>query len=451
MIFRLMTICAVTLWAGLVVPASAQPQFLPPPSEELRRVYYETINLFGDDTSLVRIDLLYRIDKEFLVPFRNPDTSLPGAFRRRGEMQIELLDSTGVSRAREIRRIDIGESSADRPPLEQRWHAGVASFSVPPGRYTIALEVDDLESDRKFLERDRLVDAHLSRQDTLSRNDHLLLANVPGDRQSFLLPQNFGGDVLFGTPGALLFELADTAPESTRFAYVLRTAPLPRSNEEPRIVRDTVVTPLLFSGSLQPTEHEGDTIRYRINPPGSHATSVVIVPLPLETLPLRSYELRGRLLATGLSLEVKETFRLVWPGMPLSLRDVDTALDALRFVTTPDRLDSLKSGPFENRRENLEAFWRSKDRTPGTSYNEVMTEYYRRVDHSVRTFGTLRDPDGSRTDRGRIFILHGPPARVERKLDPASEFREVWTYESPKKSFVFVDKTKSGTYTLVSP
>jgi GWxTD domain-containing protein len=136
--------------------------------------------------------------------------------------------------------------------------------------------------------------------------------------------------------------------------------------------------------------------------------------------------------------------------MPLSLKNIDLALDMLRFITTEDQLDSLKSGDFDERVESLERFWSTKDRTPGTAMNEVMAEYYRRVDHSIRSFGTLREPDGTKSDRGRTYILYGPPTRTDRTLNPGRGFTEVWTYDRLKRTFTFEDEARNGTYKLVS-
>jgi hypothetical protein len=79
-----------------------------------------------------------------------------------------------------------------------------------------------------------------------------------------------------------------------------------------------------------------------------------------------------------------------------------------------------------------------------------MAQYYRRVDYTSRNFGTLKEPDGSGTDRGRIYILHGPPTTKERKLDPSMGFQEVWVYEGFNKKFIFIDERKSGNYVLSS-
>ena len=136
--------------------------------------------------------------------------------------------------------------------------------------------------------------------------------------------------------------------------------------------------------------------------------------------------------------------------MPLSLRDVDYALDALKIITREEQLDSMKRGDFETRRNTLEAFWKEKDKTPETAYNEVMAEFYPRVDHARKTFGTLREPDGFKSDRGRIFVLYGQPTKVDRTLDSSAGFSESWSYQKLNKKFVFLDKTKSGAYVLVS-
>jgi GWxTD domain-containing protein len=141
---------------------------------------------------------------------------------------------------------------------------------------------------------------------------------------------------------------------------------------------------------------------------------------------------------------------MIWPDMPLSLRDIDYALDALKIITREEQLDSMRRGDLETRRGALEAFWKEKDKSPETAYNEVMAEFYRRVDYARKTFGTLREPDGFKSDRGRIVALYGQPTRIERTLDSSAGFRESWSYEKLNKKFVFLDKTKSGAYMLVS-
>ncbi|HTR99827.1 MAG TPA: GWxTD domain-containing protein, partial [Bacteroidota bacterium] len=59
-------------------------------------------------------------------------------------------------------------------------------------------------------------------------------------------------------------------------------------------------------------------------------------------------------------------------------------------------------------------------------------------------------PDGFRSDRGRIYVLYGPPTSSDRTLDPVAGHREVWTYARLKKRFIFIDRDRSGNYILVT-
>jgi GWxTD domain-containing protein len=189
-------------------------------------------------------------------------------------------------------------------------------------------------------------------------------------------------------------------------------------------------------------------VHYLVSKDPASLFTGVLVPLPAEQLRLRMFTLDFTVTAGSRQEHRSIQFRTVWPDMPFSLRDVDLALEALRFIVTPETLDSLREGSFGERRDHLETFWRLRDKTPGTVENELMAEYYRRVDHAMRTFGTLRVPDGSRTDRGKIYILYGPPTSMDRSLDPVAGFQETWTYGKLGKKFVFVDQSKSGNYVL---
>jgi GWxTD domain-containing protein len=267
---------------------------------------------------------------------------------------------------------------------------------------------------------------------------------------SFLPVVNYGADVLYGRPSVLAVVWRGAAGEDSALNARVAFGQIPPAEEDldmlppaatsrPRILRGVSLTPVA----------DGTRFGYTLEPGGS--ASLALVPFPSEKLLLRTFNLTLSL-STGPShtKEASRHFRTVWPDMPFSLKDIDYALDALRYVTTEHQLDSLRSGNLENRRKNLESFWRGRDRSPGSAYNEVETEYYRRVDYATRNFGTLRAPDGFRSDRGKIYVLYGPPTRTDRSLDPAAGYQEVWVYEKLRKEFRFVDQNKSGTYMLVT-
>ena len=65
----------------------------------------------------------------------------------------------------------------------------------------------------------------------------------------------------------------------------------------------------------------------------------------------------------------------------------------------------------ESRRSFIEQFWFRRDRTPDAPENEFQRDFLRRVAYADRTFVTEKTR-GSLTDRGRVFVLLGPPKIV---------------------------------------
>ncbi len=437
------------LWCQVLL---AQPTERPPEEQRPGFLIYEGITRASEDSTQPRVDIPYRIDYEFFVPVKNNDTSVHWPFVRRGEVAIDLIDSVGISKARAITEVVIGQNSSERAPDQKHWYQGCSSFLVPPGSYTIQIEVTDLESQRNVLEKQHKVRA-LSFAP--SRFSISVLGFIKGDTgprfPDTLNLQNFGGNLQFGSPGSLFLEVSpgNTPDTSLRVSWSIKQIGGDK-DESHEVSRDSSARIVTMSHMRLDSVRSENSVRYlAVSDPLSSVTGV-LVPLPAEQLLLRVFSLDLSVYLGTHEEHRTITFRTVWPTMPFSLRDVDLALDALRFIVTPHQLDSLQEGNFDERRDHLETFWRLRDKSPGTAENELMTEYYRRVDYAMRNFGTLRVPDGSRSDRGKIYILYGPPTSTDRSLDPVAGYQEVWLYEKLGKKFVFKDQSKSGNYVLSS-
>ena len=87
-----------------------------------------------------------------------------------------------------------------------------------------------------------------------------------------------------------------------------------------------------------------------------------------------------------------------------------------------------------NKIDYIKGFWEDK-------YNEnLLNEFYNRVKYSNINFFGLNDK-GWQSDRGRIYILHGPPLSINFEFNEDGDF-EIWTYASRK----FIFKNKFGNY-----
>lgn len=447
---QLWMLVASCLWIAGSSRAVAQRPGAP---DELRRfLFFEAVNLPSPDSTRSRVDVLYRVNTQFFVPVKNSDAATPGTFAKHGEILIELHDSTDFSSAREIRRIDVVTDRSETDTDSISWSQGVATFHVLPGRYRLIVEVNDLESNRKFLDRATLVRAVAFKGDLTEYSTPLFLAwSDSGHSAGSVVPQNYGGNLLFGSQSALLLQMRSRAPlaEPVRARFSLNAVSEPGQSPD-ATVTDSLTNVVTRPGFNLVGESRAGSASYQLVPGGRPDVTSILIPLPSQQLPLRIVDLTVWLRVGAEEKTITKSLRMVWPDMPTSLRDVDYALGCLRYITRERELDSLRDGPYRDRRNALERFWKGKDKTPQTAYNEVMTEYYRRVDYAARSFGDLRELDGSRSDRGRTYILHGPPSRTERVLSPTAAFQEVWYYDILKKKFVFLDKGKSGNYILHS-
>jgi GWxTD domain-containing protein len=110
----------------------------------------------------------------------------------------------------------------------------------------------------------------------------------------------------------------------------------------------------------------------------------------------------------------------------------------------------------DERDQFITEFWLHRDPTPGTVENEYKEEHYRRLAYSNEHFA--HNVPGWKTDRGRIYIVYGPPNTITRPHDsPAAALSpavEDWHYsaasgkDQESREFRFVDSCSCGDYRL---
>jgi GWxTD domain-containing protein len=81
------------------------------------------------------------------------------------------------------------------------------------------------------------------------------------------------------------------------------------------------------------------------------------------------------------------------------------------IITGEERSAFLQLQTNEEREQFIEAFWQRRDPTPDNVENEFKEEHYRRIAYANERFSS--GIPGWRTDRGRIYIMWGPPDSIE--------------------------------------
>ncbi len=103
----------------------------------------------------------------------------------------------------------------------------------------------------------------------------------------------------------------------------------------------------------------------------------------------------------------------------------------------------------ESREEFIEAFWARRDPEPYTEENEFKIEFFKRIEYANQRF--KEGMPGWKTDRGRIYVIFGPPDKIERNPFPSGlriNGYQVWVYYDFNFAIEFVDKRGNGTYTF---
>ena len=150
-------------------------------------------------------------------------------------------------------------------------------------------------------------------------------------------------------------------------------------------------------------------------------------------------------------------------------------LDLIRYIVTPQEEKIFREMPPEDRHEFVAEFWKRRDPDLETADNEFRDIYYTRIARANKAFA--KGIPGWMTDRGRIYVLLGPPTDVIKKsmgdatLDLQKGLRElstdmleqgtrterpteIWVYNQYPDYFsgplrlVFVDYYSTGDYKL---
>jgi len=84
----------------------------------------------------------------------------------------------------------------------------------------------------------------------------------------------------------------------------------------------------------------------------------------------------------------------------------------VRWIITDEEMSAFKQlSNDEERDQFIEQFWLRRDPTPDTMENEFKEEHYRRIAYANERYQSGKA--GFRTDRGRIYVIFGPPDEVE--------------------------------------
>jgi GWxTD domain-containing protein len=166
------------------------------------------------------------------------------------------------------------------------------------------------------------------------------------------------------------------------------------------------------------------------------------------------------LITLGLAIPVQTPgqTRAALKNLPQRFRDW-LEKDVVYIISARERSVFLQLGNDRERDIFIDAFWKQRDPTPGTPANETKEEHYKRLAYVEEFFSRDTTRPGWMTDRGRIYIILGPPLDISR-FEGESYVHPtlIWSYAGRPEyglpshfDIVFFKRNGAGEYVLYSP
>ena len=323
---------------------------------------------------------------------------------------------------------------------------GVLSTDLEPGEYNYELQLTRAQStqEQSSTRRNISVPAY----DTLSTAGIVLMSDFSSDKESakasgtFL---NYGENVLYGSDYDAMIVLPGSDTTSEYRVEVRRLLSTGSGNEGAETVFEQELTPdQMFEGGNYTLERdrEGVDITMELMDGGTRFGVVSVPNSGFENARFRIlvYDSDDNIIG-------RKTVNSRWLDMPVSLLNIDVAIDMMRFIVSDDQLDRLERGSASEKERKFREYWDQRDPTPDTEFNELMTEYYERIDYAYRNFSSPQRP-GFESDQGQAYILYGQPDNIERRLPADQPTREIWEY--PNRTLIFEATSGFGDFVLIS-
>jgi len=126
--------------------------------------------------------------------------------------------------------------------------------------------------------------------------------------------------------------------------------------------------------------------------------------------------------------------------------------DVRWIVSAQEEEQFLTLATDEQRDHFIVEFWERRNPNPGSRDNAFKEEHYRRLEYSNLHFAA--NMPGWKTDRGRVYVVHGPPdSIIKHSSNGTSPAEEIWNYRhmpgaGRDLSLQFVDRCGCGEYAL---
>jgi GWxTD domain-containing protein len=134
-------------------------------------------------------------------------------------------------------------------------------------------------------------------------------------------------------------------------------------------------------------------------------------------------------------------------GDEFGITSFDELLSYLRYFVSPQRIQTLRDAPPEQRASVWATFWKQTDPTPSTPDNEALRDYFKRIATANSRYREEGLP-GWLTDRGKVYVTLGEPDQAGEPMganrSTARNRAEIWVYTQYNLRLIFVNQGTVG-------
>lgn len=392
---------------------------------------------FFTESILVPVDSGISITYSFRIPYsslvfeKENDTYQAGY-----QINVELFDEDSVFVTRQIKQKKIVTHDFNESIDNNTFDQDVIYLFSPKKSYKLRAILTDVNSRREYLLKTDKLNNNTLMQNNLINPIIINSNKINCDGEEVFQLSNFNGFIPFSKENySILIPVRDTS--ISRIEYVVLNN------------RDTVINSNTNSYefiSLKMISCENQIILK--NSDNEKIKCFIIKDIS-------SLLSEGDVVVKVISNEDLKTaeefiFKSLWINKPFSLSDPEEAISYLKIVEKEDVVETLLSNDDKNYFKELIKYWKKYDPSPETTYNELMAEYYLRVDYANLNFKPITGKNGVDTDRGKVFVKFGHPTKIDRISNDGGFIIEKWFYEDTKNLFSFIDKTGTGNFQLLN-
>ncbi|MBI3585921.1 MAG: GWxTD domain-containing protein [Ignavibacteriales bacterium] len=393
--------------------------------EVLPTFYFDAISYSSDVEHKSRVDVYVQVPHEEIRFLKEGDQ-----FIARYEVTLSLFTTTRQLVHERLWSAEVRTNDFAQTASNKLYNLTQRSLDVDPGNYVFTVQVRDQES-RKTSHIKRALFVPDYKKDSLSLSDIMLVTRLSTDGEKKTIVPNISNNVGNFTDGFFIFFEIYNEPalDSVDVTWSILNA---KKEEQLKKTQVEAIT-----GHKTQMFFKIDNLNL---PMGSYLLTVEAVPTHAVG------DAKERLKAT-----TSRTFVSRAGDLPLAVLDFDKAVDQLIYIARESELQYIReSKNAEEKKKRFLEFWVKRDPDPQTSRNELMEEYYQRVDFANKNFSHYLE--GWKTDMGMVYIRFGGPENIERHpFDYNAKPYEIWYYYQQNRQFIFVDQTGFGDYRLTYP